>query len=127
MSQSHRGGAGPGSPDGLQTLGAANHGFQDNQPGAARQHFTAPPPIEILDVRPLTSSGNVRAFVSIRLHGLTIHGCKVVQQPGQRPWASLPSQQSKDGKWFAVVETDNHALKAAIQTKILEAWEAEQR
>jgi DNA-binding cell septation regulator SpoVG len=79
-------------------------------------------PIEVLEVRPVTA-GNVRAFCKVRLGAVVIHGCKVVQQPNQRAWVALPQQQSKDGKWFPVVEITSESLLERVRAAVLEAWE----
>ena len=45
--------------------------------------------IELLEIRPATSAGNVQAFVTVRLGGVTINGCKIVQQQGQAAWLAM--------------------------------------
>lgn len=53
-------------------------------------------PIEVLDVRPVQGAGYVRAYLSIRIGAVTIHRCKIVQQPGQRAWLAMPDRQWQD-------------------------------
>ena len=51
--------------------------------------------IEILKFRTDGISGNVKAFLSIRLFGfLVIHGFKIIQQPNQKPWVSVSQSRS---------------------------------
>lgn len=40
--------------------------------------------IEIVALKPVKTTGNLKAFASIRLGGVVIHDCRIVQQPGQR-------------------------------------------
>ena len=47
-------------------------------------------PIEVLEVRRIEGCGNLRAFAEVKLGCVLIHGCRVIQQPGQRPWVALP-------------------------------------
>jgi hypothetical protein len=76
--------------------------------------------IKILEVKN-TSKGNVKAFVTVQANGFTIHGCKVVQQPNQRAWVTLPQAESS-GKYYPIVEAEPE-LKEAIFKAVLGAWE----
>lgn len=81
--------------------------------------------IEIIALRPLPNGGSLKAFASVRLGGVTIHDCRVVQQPGQRPWVSLPQREYEtDGqkKYSAVVEL-SEPLKREVSRLVLAAWE----
>jgi DNA-binding cell septation regulator SpoVG len=60
-------------------------------------------PLEVLAIRRLDKPGRVPAFVDVRLGGVTIKGCKVVQQPGQGAWLGMPSVRT-DRAWQNVVE-----------------------
>jgi hypothetical protein len=84
-------------------------------------------PIEILDLRRVENAGNVRTFVSLRIGGVTLRGCKIVQQPGQRPWLAMPDRQwtAADGKvkYSAIVEL-TATLKQRVGEVALAAWEA---
>jgi DNA-binding cell septation regulator SpoVG len=75
--------------------------------------------VKILEVKN-TSKGNVKAFVTIALNGLTIRGCKVIQQANQRAWFALPQVES-GGKYYPVVEAEPE-LKEAISKAVLGAW-----
>ena len=89
------------------------------------------PAIEVLEVRHVTNCGAVRAFVKLRLGGLTIHSVKVIRQEGQGPWIALPQQPARPsadgGKgrgWYPLVEASPE-LMAKIKAVVLEAFERE--
>lgn len=82
------------------------------------------PDIEVTAIRRLSGRGNLRAFASVRYAGMTMHGFRVIQQPGQRPYASLPQTESK-GKFYPAIQTDDHRLKDALKATVLSAWKAE--
>jgi hypothetical protein len=81
--------------------------------------------IEVLEVWRTQNAGNVRVFVSLRLGGITIHGAKIVQQNGQRPWLAMPDRQwtADDGeaRYTAIVELAP-SLKRRVSDAVLEAW-----
>lgn len=82
--------------------------------------------IELADIRLLNKEGNVRAFLTIRLGGVTIKDCKVVQQPGQRAWAAMPDRQYLDAsgskRWTPVVELTPE-LRRRVCDFVAEYWE----
>ena len=83
--------------------------------------------IDVVAIKPLTKAGNLKAFASVRLGGVTIHDCRIVQQPGQRPWVSLPQREyEKDGqkKYSAIIEL-TEPLKREVCRMVLAAWERE--
>lgn len=81
--------------------------------------------IEVIAIRPVPN-GNLRAFVSVRVGDITIHDCRIVQQPGQRPWVSLPQQEytTRDGerKFSTVIEL-TEPLRREVSRAVLAAWE----
>ena len=82
--------------------------------------------VETLKVIPVPKGGNLKAYATVRAGPWTIHGIRVVQQPGQRPWVSLPQAEGKpdsSGKrtWWPVIECADKALKQAIETAVLKA------
>ena len=91
----------------------------------ARKQYEVSAPIEVIEVRRVDNLSNVRAFVSLRIGGVTVHGAKIVQQPGQRPWLAMPDQKwtSADGKqrYSALVEL-SPSLKARVSDAILTGW-----
>lgn len=82
-------------------------------------------PIELLDIRLSKKEGNVRAFLTIRIGGVTIKDCKVVQQPGQRAWASMPDRQYLDSsgskRWTPIVELSAE-LRRRVCDYVAEYW-----
>lgn len=82
--------------------------------------------IEILEIRPFNGPGNVRAFTSIRVGGVTIHGAKIVRQPEQVAWLAMPDRAYTDAggkqKWAAVVELTPDLRRRVNETVIAE-WE----
>jgi DNA-binding cell septation regulator SpoVG len=90
-------------------------------------------PIEVLEVRRLTGDGNLKAFAKVRLGAVVIHGCRVIQQPGQRAWMALPQVPARKGPdskggsgWFPVVEITSADLLARVRAAVIEAWERDQ-
>ena len=50
--------------------------------------------ITVENIRKLDGSGNLKAFVSVNIGGkLTIHSCRIIQQPGQKAWVALPQRE----------------------------------
>ena len=84
------------------------------------------PEIEILEIRPSTNAGTVRAYVTVRLGGVTIHGCKLVQQAGQAAWLAMPDRSYTDAggkqKWAAVVELSPE-LRRRVSDATIAEWE----
>jgi DNA-binding cell septation regulator SpoVG len=82
--------------------------------------------IEVVALKRVEGYGNVRAFVDVQLGGVTIHGCKVVQQEGQRAWLAPPQREwtGDDGKrrWSNVVELSKELYRKASEA-VLAAWE----
>jgi DNA-binding cell septation regulator SpoVG len=56
--------------------------MNDKRPGA---------PIEVVAIRHLDGKSSVKAFVDLKLGGITIKGCKIVRQGDQRPWVAMPA------------------------------------
>ena len=81
-------------------------------------------PMEVLSIHAVAGAGNLRGLVTVRLGALVIHGWRVVQQPGQRAYVSVPQQQNRDGRWFPLVEVRNPDLLAEVRRAVLESWEA---
>lgn len=84
-------------------------------------------PIAVLDIRPMQGAGNIRACLSIRIGAVTIHGCKIVQQPGQRAWLAMPERQWQDAggkKHYSPTVELSSDLKKRVNEIVLAAWEA---
>lgn len=82
--------------------------------------------IKVEKIIPMSGSGSLKAFASVRLGGIIVHDFRIVQQPGKDAWLSPPQKEvSKNGerKFFPVVELSEN-LKKAVADKVLEAWGA---
>jgi len=86
--------------------------------------------ITVENLRKLDGSGNLKAFVSVNIGGkLTIHSCRIIQQPNQEAWVSLPQREwvDKDGnKHYAPLIEVPDKVKSAIQEAVLDTWERRQ-
>jgi len=79
-------------------------------------------PVHVIECRPISGAGNLKAMATVQIGtSIVIRGVRVVQQPGQRAWVSMPAQKNGE-KWFTVVEITKPALKEAISTAVLAAW-----
>jgi DNA-binding cell septation regulator SpoVG len=85
--------------------------------------------VEVLEVRRLDGSGNLKGFAKVRLGAVIIHGCRIVQQDGQCAWVALPqtpARKKADGSgagWFPVIEITRRELMDQVRDAVLEAWE----
>lgn len=83
--------------------------------------------VEVVSIKAVTA-GNFKAFASVRIGGLTIRSLRIVQQPGQEAWVSLPQEYwtDKEGKrrYSAIVEVPDH-IKQAISDAVLSAWRSD--
>ena len=86
-------------------------------------------PLEIVvsDIKRLDGTGSLRAFLTVNINDkLKIHSCRIVQQPGQAAWFSLPQREWRDGagdRHFAPVVELQPEVKEAIQEEVLRVWE----
>jgi hypothetical protein len=80
--------------------------------------------IEVLAIRRPGGQSSVKAFVDIRLGGVTIKGAKIVQQDGQKPWLAMPAIKTERA-WLNVVELSKELRERATEIA-LEAWEGGQ-
>lgn len=81
--------------------------------------------IEVISIKRLKDCRSLKAFASIRFGGIEIHGLRIVQQPGQKAWVSLPQvEYNRDGKkcYYPMITIHDKRLKAAITQAVLEAW-----
>jgi DNA-binding cell septation regulator SpoVG len=80
----------------------------------------ARPLIEVLAIRRLDGRSTVKAFVDVRIGGIILKGCKIVEQNGQKPWLATPSVKTGHG-WQNVVELSK-PLRDAATAVVLERW-----
>ena len=86
--------------------------------------------ITVDKIRKLDGSGNLRAFVSVTIGGtLTIHSLRIIQQPGQKAWVSLPQREwttpQEETRFAPLIELPEK-VKNAIEAAVLNAWEQQQ-
>jgi DNA-binding cell septation regulator SpoVG len=79
-------------------------------------------PIEVLEVRPVEGHGNLRAFAKVKLGCLIIHGVRVIRQPNQRPWLSLPQQPARRKADGSGAGTNRDVLDR-LREAVLDAWQ----
>jgi DNA-binding cell septation regulator SpoVG len=77
--------------------------------------------IEVLALRRLDGRSTVKAFVDVKLGGVTLKGCKIVQQDGQRAWVAMPSIKTERA-WQNVVELTK-PLRERVTELVLAKWE----
>lgn len=74
----------------------------------------------------VTGKGNLRAYADVVIGGLlTIRGCRIVQQPGQQPWVSMPQQgYTKDGKknYYPIIRILDKQLEQEIKQAVLTVY-----
>jgi DNA-binding cell septation regulator SpoVG len=87
--------------------------------------ITAPRPatIQVVELVALTK-GNLKAMASVRIGpSLLVHKCRVIQQPGQRAWVSMPQErwEGHDGQshYTALVELSGD-LRTRVEQAILQ-------
>ena len=78
--------------------------------------------VSVVRLTPTPRAGNLRALATVKIGPLVIHGCRVVQQPGQSAWVSMPTRQDDAGRWFPIVTTDDDTIKDAVKATLLAAW-----
>jgi len=73
----------------------------------------------------LYNNANMKAFADVTVNGVTLRDCRVVQQNGQRAYASFPvlewENAAKQKCRKTMVECDS-ALKAQIMEAVMEAY-----
>jgi DNA-binding cell septation regulator SpoVG len=83
--------------------------------------------VTVESIKPISNAGNLRAFAVITVAGkLRIADVRVIQQPNQKPWVSMPSRAyEKDGqrKWSAIVELLDDQLKDSINQTVLSEFD----
>jgi DNA-binding cell septation regulator SpoVG len=82
--------------------------------------------IDVFNMDRFTDKGNLKAFADVKIGlSLRIYGCRVIQQPNQKAWASMPQRSWKneagDVKYAAVVELSG-SLKERVEQAILAAY-----
>ena len=72
----------------------------------------------------LVEKGNFKGFADVQVGQIEIRGFRIIQQPGQSAWVSVPqSEYTKDDEkryYNIVVMPDD--LKRDVEFAVLEAW-----
>ena len=86
--------------------------------------------IKVVEVKSMNDGRPLKAFVSVQVGDWIIYDWRVVQQPGQRAWVSVPQVSWKDNdgkvKYKALLSIPG-GLKQRIEVAILSAWEREKK
>jgi DNA-binding cell septation regulator SpoVG len=79
-------------------------------------------PISVVAIRHLDGKSSVKAFIDLQVGGLTIKGCKIVQQDGQKAWLAMPATKLTHG-WVNTVEISSRLLRDRLTEVAVAAWE----
>jgi len=74
-------------------------------------------PIELVQVFKLPTSGNLKAYIQIKVGEITICDCRVIQQVGQRAYISGP-QKAHNGGFVPLVKM-SQSLKQRVEEAII--------
>ncbi len=70
--------------------------------------------------------GNLQAFASITLGAMRINSLRIIQQPNQSAWVSLPQSEKvgEDGQksYFPIIQIPKE-MQDQIQKVVLEEWQ----
>jgi DNA-binding cell septation regulator SpoVG len=81
--------------------------------------------VQVLQLKRLTTPGNLKAFVKLSVEGMIFHDFRIVQQPGQAAWVSPPQAEwaDKAGKkhYKPLIELPE-MLKNEVSEAVLNAW-----
>ena len=80
--------------------------------------------IEVVDVRKLMGDGQLKALADLKIAGVVIVKGFSIIQGKKGVFVSMPRKASKDGRWFDILTPLNEKVKEEIESKILEAYEA---
>ena len=81
------------------------------------------PEVSVVRLRPVAHSGNLRAFADVRVGPLVLRSLRVIQQPGQRAYVSMPQVSDEEGHYFPLITCDDEALKTRLRETVLLAWQ----
>lgn len=83
--------------------------------------------IQALEFKPVNDRGALKAFCTVHIGSLQINDCRIIQQPGQRAWLSMPSISYKNQygtvSYRTLVEIKDKNLKDLISQTVLTEWE----
>ena len=79
--------------------------------------------VRIESIKPISNAGNLRAFATVNIADkLRISDVRIIAQPNQRPWVSMPSrayEANGERKWAAIVELLDETLKKEVSDAVL--------
>ena len=85
--------------------------------------------IVVQSITPVNDQGNLKAFVNVTVDGTTWNRCRIVQQPGQRAWLSLPQLSWTDPSTgepiYRPAMTAPKETKEEVSKAVLAAWAAQ--
>jgi DNA-binding cell septation regulator SpoVG len=79
------------------------------------------PEVSVVRLRPVAHSGNLRAF-HVRVGPLVLRSLRVIQQPSQRAYVSMPQVSDEEGH-YPLLKCDDEALKTRLRDTVLLAWQ----
>jgi CRISPR/Cas system-associated exonuclease Cas4 (RecB family) len=78
--------------------------------------------LSIEKIQILENRGNLKALVDVRVGTMTLRECRVVQQPGQRSWASFPMAE---GRNCTLVTEHDPEFRQLVKDYILHEYDNE--
>lgn len=79
--------------------------------------------VQVVKIHRLYDTGNLKAYVTVRVGVLEIRSIKVVQQPNQRAWISLPQEKDSNGNYYPIVKCHDPNLEIRIKRAVMSRWE----
>ena len=90
--------------------------------------FDYVPEVEVLEIKPVTDSSNLRALVKVRVGDMKIDRFRLIQEPGKRAYVSVPQLEyikSNGGKsFFPMIGILDKQLKRKITGEVLRECES---
>jgi DNA-binding cell septation regulator SpoVG len=84
--------------------------------------------IKVVEMKSMNGDRPLKAFATVQINDWVIYDWRIIQQPGQRAWVSVPQVSWKDNdgkvKYKALLSIPGE-LKQRIEVAILSAWEKE--
>lgn len=71
----------------------------------------------------IPNAGNLKAFASVQLGPVILDGFRVIQQPGQKAWVSVPREKGADGNYYNRVYFEHDGDLDTVRSAVLSAWE----
>jgi DNA-binding cell septation regulator SpoVG len=78
--------------------------------------------ITVKSIYRLQGNRNLKGFATVESGPWTIRDCRVIQQPGQHAYVTLPQHEAPDGRFYPLIQCQDIDLKQAIQSAVLRVW-----